>query len=128
MAEQLAADPVRGITAGEYLGALAGELKRGELIAIGAQLEEILKSRAFVDPVGTMLRALEVFGDKEKALRWLRTPNPALGYVRPLRPHPARRYQLIVAFRLCDSRVPPYDGEGPRLYGGRWSHKGIPVV
>ncbi len=33
-------------------------------------------------------------------------------------------------WRLCRARHSPtaFDGEGARLYGGRWNHKGLPVV
>ena len=33
-------------------------------------------------------------------------------------------------WRLCHQRfaASAFDGEGARLYGGRWNHKGLPVV
>ncbi len=34
----------------------------------------------------------------------------------------------MVCFRICSSRHPANDGEGSRLYGGRWNHKGTAVL
>jgi RES domain-containing protein len=31
-------------------------------------------------------------------------------------------------YRVCSARHPHLDGEGARLYGGRWNSPGIPVV
>jgi RES domain-containing protein len=32
------------------------------------------------------------------------------------------------AWRLAPSRYPPFDGEGARLFGGRWNSPGVPLV
>jgi RES domain-containing protein len=34
----------------------------------------------------------------------------------------------LTIYRICSSKHPVNDGEGARLYGGRWNHKGIPVI
>ncbi|HEX3034889.1 MAG TPA: RES domain-containing protein [Thermodesulfobacteriota bacterium] len=36
----------------------------------------------------------------------------------------------MIIWRLCSSRYAnqPLNGEGARLYGGRWSHRGIPIA
>jgi RES domain-containing protein len=34
----------------------------------------------------------------------------------------------VTAFRLADKYFPKCDGEGARLYGGRWNEKGTPLV
>jgi RES domain-containing protein len=34
----------------------------------------------------------------------------------------------LTLYRICRSKYPENDGEGARLTGGRWNHKGIPVI
>jgi len=35
---------------------------------------------------------------------------------------------MVVGWRVCKTRHPPFDGEGARLYGARWSSPGAPVI
>lgn len=37
---------------------------------------------------------------------------------------------MIRAYRICQARYADtaFDGEGTRLHGGRWNHKGTPVI
>jgi RES domain-containing protein len=34
----------------------------------------------------------------------------------------------MLIYRLGSGRCPPHDGLGASLYGGRWNHKGTPVI
>lgn len=34
----------------------------------------------------------------------------------------------MTVYRICSSKYPNNDGEGARLYGGRWNHKGTPLL
>lgn len=34
----------------------------------------------------------------------------------------------MLVYRLASARYPANDGMGARLYGGRWNHKGTPVI
>lgn len=34
----------------------------------------------------------------------------------------------MLAVRLAPARHPPFDGEGARLFGGRWNSAGVPLV
>jgi len=34
----------------------------------------------------------------------------------------------VIVYRICSSKYPINDGEGSRLYGGRWNHKGTPLL
>lgn len=34
----------------------------------------------------------------------------------------------MLVYRLGSRRYPPNDGLGASLYGGRWNHKGTPVI
>jgi RES domain-containing protein len=34
----------------------------------------------------------------------------------------------VTVYRICGSKYPNNDGEGARLYGGRWNHKGTPLL
>ena len=34
----------------------------------------------------------------------------------------------MTVYRICKARYPANDGEGTRLAGGRWNHKGTPLV
>jgi RES domain-containing protein len=34
----------------------------------------------------------------------------------------------VTVYRICSSAYPKNDGEGSRLYGGRWNHKGTPLL
>jgi putative toxin-antitoxin system antitoxin component (TIGR02293 family) len=90
--------------------------------------------------------AVEMIGDRAKAIEWLSTPNRALGGERPLdqldtdmgrpngggcpRPHRLWRVQLMRFWRICRRRyaAEAATGEGARLYGGRWNSRGVRVV
>src|SRR5262249_50308605 len=47
---------------------------------------------------------------------------------RPAPPHRPRGLQLIQVWRLCRRAHAAFDGEGGRLAGGRWNHRGVAVV
>jgi RES domain-containing protein len=34
----------------------------------------------------------------------------------------------LTVYRICEAKHPANDGEGARLAGGRWNHKGTPLV
>jgi len=34
----------------------------------------------------------------------------------------------LTVYRICKAKYPANDGEGARLAGGRWNHKGTPLV
>ncbi len=34
----------------------------------------------------------------------------------------------MIVYRICSAKYPENDGEGARLYGGRWNEKGTPVI
>lgn len=34
----------------------------------------------------------------------------------------------VIVYRMASSRHPANDGEGATLHGGRWNHKGTPVI
>lgn len=34
----------------------------------------------------------------------------------------------MTVYRICKAKYPANDGEGARLAGGRWNHKGTPLV
>jgi RES domain-containing protein len=34
----------------------------------------------------------------------------------------------VLVWRLAKRSRPAFDGEGARLYGGRWNHPGVPIV
>ena len=87
--------------------------------------------------------ANDFLGDRERALRWLKRPNRALGGIAPvaaidtelgarqveniLGPDCVRRNQLKLVYRVLRrayARI-PFDGEGAYRYGGRWSSPGV---
>jgi RES domain-containing protein len=34
----------------------------------------------------------------------------------------------VIVYRICSAKYPKNDGEGAKLYGGRWNHKGTPML
>jgi RES domain-containing protein len=34
----------------------------------------------------------------------------------------------LTVYRIGDAKYPAHDGEGAKLFGGRWNHKGIPMI
>jgi RES domain-containing protein len=34
----------------------------------------------------------------------------------------------VTVYRICSSAYPKNDGEGAKLHGGRWNHKGTPLL
>jgi RES domain-containing protein len=34
----------------------------------------------------------------------------------------------VIVYRICSAKYPNNDGEGAKLYGGRWNHKGTPML
>ena len=86
--------------------------------------------------------ANDFLGDRERALRWLKRPNRALGGIAPVAaidtelaspgrkhfgPDCVRRNQLKLVYRVLRrayARI-PFDGEGAHRYGGPWSSPGV---
>jgi RES domain-containing protein len=34
----------------------------------------------------------------------------------------------VIVYRICSAKYPNNDDEGAKLYGGRWNHKGTPML